>query len=145
MKKSLLVLFIIFSPFVTAKFEKLMEHEEGTLFVNSDEGIHITEREHTIDLPIPISKKNLKGIAETRFHILKKLDVGFHDFKIEKIYRKAVVLNNVKSYVWKGSYKDKKGKTRFFVEFITAKHTYNVFTDNKYSVRKARKYLSEVI
>ncbi|MCY4321641.1 MAG: hypothetical protein OXC37_04490 [Bdellovibrionaceae bacterium] len=145
MRKLFSFLFIILSPFVSAEFTKVLEHDEGDVFANPDKSIRITVRKHTADLPTPISEKNLKGIAETRFYVLKKLEIGFKDFKIDQVYKTAVSLKDSKSYVWRGSYKDKKGKARFVVEFITSKHTYNVFTDKEYDLEKASKVLKEVI
>ena len=134
------------SSFAYAEFTLKQKVDEVTIFENTGKDARVIIREHIDPIPVPISYKNLKGIAETRFKALEVLDIGYHDFDVQKVYRKPIEINkDIKTYVWKGSYKNRKGKVKYMSEFLTATHTYNVFTDKKHKLKEAQKMLKGVL
>lgn len=99
----------MFSSFYYAGFHLKSEHKGVSVFEDSEQKARVIKRAHP-PIPIPISRKNLRSIALTRFQVLEKLELGFHDFNIEQVRRSLVQINDkVTTYVWRGSYKDKKG------------------------------------
>ena len=129
----------------TAALEPKLQHRDTSLYEDADKNTLITKRKHQKALPLPISHSNLTGIAKVRFKMLKVMQPGLHQFKIQKVYSKPVKWGKKPLYVWQGSYKDKKGKVHFVTEFIGADWTYNVFAKNKQSVKAAFKKLKGVL
>lgn len=148
MKSNLcIILFLSLTSFAAyAKFQLKTEHQGVSVFENADRSARVIKREHPNPIPVPISAKNLRGIADVRFKVFEQLPLGLYDFKVERVYNRPVQLDRqTNTYVWEGSYKDNKGRIHFVTEFLTANHTYNVFTNEKHNLKKAQQMLKEVI
>ena len=142
----LTLLCLLISSFSYAEFKLKQQVDEVSVYENTDKTARVIVREHFEPIPVPISHKNLRGIAQTRFKALEVLDIGYHDFDVQKVYRKPVQINkDIKTHVWKGSYKNRKAKTHYMTEFLTATHTYNVFTDEKHKLKEAQEMLKGIL
>ena len=124
----------------------VVNHPEVTAYQNADKSIRVVRRKQSTPIQGPISKKDLRQIAEARLKSLELLQPELHDFKIDKVSAKRVQLGqNLQAYEWSGSYKDKKGKVHFFKEFIASGYTWNVFSDKKKDLRSAHQIISGLI
>ena len=143
----LIVLLSLFVSFFSySEFELKQKIDEVSIYENKDKNARIIIREHIDPIPVPISRKNLEGIAQTRFKALEVLDIGHHDFKVQRVYRNPIEINkDIKTYVWKGSYKNRKSETQYMTEFLTATHTYNVFTVEEHKLKESQEMLRGVL
>ena len=128
-------------------FKLVMEVEGISTYKNSDKSIRVVKRRQKPVLEnLQMDKKTLRSIAQARFKVLESLKMGFHDFNIINVSDAPISLtSNINAYVWSGSYKDKKNKVHFFEEFITEGWTWNVYTDKKKDLKKAKRAVQVII
>ena len=130
-----------------SKFKQVMEVEGISTYRNADKSVRVVKRRQKTALKnLELDEKTLRSIAQTRFKALELLKIGFHDFNVINVSNAPVSLtDDVKAYVWSGSYKDNKNKVHFFKEFITEGWTWNVYTDKEKDLTKALESVKEVI
>ena len=132
MLKYLLLFFLCAGGVFAFAFKPVLEHEGIFVYENEDKSVRVIKRKQKTAVTAVLDKKQLSDIAKARFKVLEFLKLGFSDFKTIKVYGESVVLSDkVSAYVWSGSYKNKKGKRKFFMEFIGKGWTYNVFVKSE--------------
>ena len=96
-------------------FKLVKESSNLSLYENADKNIQVVKRKQKPPLKnLKLDKKSLKELANNRFESLKSIEIGFHNFKIIKVYTKPVRLNEKEiAYVWSGSYADKSKTVHF--------------------------------
>ena len=130
----------------TGAFE-LIRNENGILiYKNKDKSLRAIKRPQNPPLKGPIPFKDLRKIATVRLRALEALGLGHHSFKIAHIYKEPVRLSARRvGYAYRGSYKDPRGKTHFFKEYISQGETWNVFADKESDLQQANQIIRSLI
>lgn len=126
---------------------ELIRNENGVLiYRNRDKSLRAIKRPQKTALKGPVPTEDLRKIATVRLQAFKILGLGHHSFNISHIYKKPVRLSDKRvGYAWRGSYKDPRGKTHYFKEYISQGETWNVFADKESDLQQANQIIRSLI
>ncbi len=139
------VLSLFFTLSAHSKFKLIHSANDILTYRNTKGSVRVIKRSQKRALTKPIPPEDIRAIARGRLKAMEILGIARHT-KISHIDSQAIPLKRgLVAYAWSGEYKDKRGKTHFFKEFISQGETWNVFADKKTDLRQASQMVRTLI